>query len=504
MKKYSLENLVFVAKKIKLKGKKIGLCHGVFDIIHSGHIDHFEEVKKKCDYLFVTITVDEHVNKGPNRPVNNHYFRAKILQSLKQVDYVGINETNDAVKSILSIKPDYYFKGKDYKGKKDLTQRLDKEKKAIQKIGGKIIFTESPLKSSSEIINKSYSYIFNSKLQKFLSYKNKKQILKNCFSQLEKIKKLKVLIVGDAIIDQYDTVVPLNKPLKENILATKYLKSDIFLGGVFAAATNLSQFNNNITICTAVGGDQDVKKSIKKLPKNIKHKIFVEKNKVTTRKKRFVDVAYSKKISEVYYIDDDFLNELNSFKIKNYLSKNLKNFDVVIMIDYGHGFMNQDIYKILRKKSKFLAINCQSNSANLGFNLITKYKKSHYVCIDEPELRLATSNNKDEIKKIVINQLSKKINFKNITITQGKNGCTSFFKSRMLNTPALISDKVIDTIGAGDVFMAITSLLYSKKTDQLTTSLIGNIAGALKVDILGHSKSISKSNFYSVLNHILK
>ena len=142
MKKYSLENLVFVAKKIKLKGKKIGLCHGVFDIIHSGHIDHFEEVKKKCDYLFVTITVDEHVNKGPNRPVNNHYFRAKILQSLKQVDYVGINETNDAVKGILSIKPDYYFKGKDYKGKKDLTQRLDKEKKAIQKIGGKIIFTE--------------------------------------------------------------------------------------------------------------------------------------------------------------------------------------------------------------------------------------------------------------------------------------------------------------------------------------------------------------------------
>ena len=75
--------------------------------------------------MFVTITVDEHVNKGPNRPVNNHYFRAKILQSLKQVDYVGINETNDAVKGILSIKPDYYFKGKDYKGKKDLTQRLD-------------------------------------------------------------------------------------------------------------------------------------------------------------------------------------------------------------------------------------------------------------------------------------------------------------------------------------------------------------------------------------------
>ena len=73
-----------------------------------------------------------------------------------------------------------------------------------------------------------------------------------------------------------------------------------------------------------------------------------------------------------------------------------------------------------------------------------------------------------------------------------------------MNTPALISDKVIDTIGAGDVFLAITSLLYSNKTDQLITNIIGNVAGALKVDILGHSKSISKSNFYAILNHLLK
>ena len=77
---------------------------------------------------------------------------------------------------------------------------------------------------------------------------------------MKKIKNLNVLIIGDAIIDQYDTVKPLNKPLKENILATRYLKSDIFLGGVFAAATNLSQFNKNIEICTVIGNDRDLKK----------------------------------------------------------------------------------------------------------------------------------------------------------------------------------------------------------------------------------------------------
>jgi cytidyltransferase-like protein len=504
MKKYNLEFIANIAAELKSNGKKIGLCHGVFDIIHAGHIGHFEEVKKKCDYLFVTITEDKHVNKGPNRPVNNHYFRAKVLDSIKHIDYVGINYSPNAVKSIVSIKPDFYFKGKDYKAGKDLTLRLQKEIHALKKISGKIIFTESPLKSSTEIINKSFSYIFDNKLQKFLSTKNKSSLLKDCIYALEGIKKLNVLMIGDAIIDQYDTVRPLNKPIKESILATRYIKSDLYLGGIFAAAKNLQQFNNNITVCTAIGVDADIKKTLSSFSKQINTKIFVEKNKITTRKKRFVENSYNRKISEIYYMEDNFLSKRHSKNVIQYLNMNLKNFDVAILIDYGHGFINNDIYNVLVNKSKFLAINCQTNSANLGFNLITKYKNSNYICIDEPELRLAVSNNVDEVEQILKKNLIKKIKCKNITITRGKYGSCSLKNSKILNTPALISDKVIDTIGAGDVFLGITALLNSRKNNQLTTNIIGNIAAALKVDILGHSRSISQSDFYAILKHILK
>ena len=299
MQLYDLEKLSKISKKLKLRGKKIGLCHGVFDVIHAGHISHFEEVKKKCDYLFVTVTEDKFVSKGPNRPVNSHYFRAKVIAALKQVNGVGINFTGDAVKSIQAIKPDFYFKGKDYKGKKDLTLRLQKEKLAVVKNGGKIIFTESPLKSSTEIINKSFSYIFDSKLQKFLSTKNKSNLLNDTLKSLKRAENLNALIIGDAIIDQYDSVTPLNKPPKESILATRYNKSDIFLGGVFAAATNLSQFNTNVEICTVIGKDVDIKKKVNNFAKRIKSKIFIEKDKVTVRKKRFVEEGYNKKLCEV-------------------------------------------------------------------------------------------------------------------------------------------------------------------------------------------------------------
>ena len=504
MKKYDLNKLSAISKKIKSKGHKIGLCHGVFDVIHAGHISHFEEVKKKCDFLFVTITEDKYVNKGPNRPVNNHYFRAKIVESLKQVDYVGINFSPDASTSIRKIKPDLYFKGKDYKGKKDLTERLDKEIKELKKINSKILYTESPLKSSTHIINKSFSYILDSKMKKFLEKKNKKKILSESIDYLKKIYNKRVLIIGDSIIDQYDYVQPLNKPIKESILATKFQKTDIFLGGVYAAATNLSQFNNNITVCAVIGKDKDINLKIKKFKKKIKSKIFIEKDKVTTRKKRFVESGYNKKISEVYYMDDNLLGKDNQKNVIAYLNKEVGKFDIVILIDYGHGFLNKKIYEVIRKKARFLALNCQTNSANLGFNLITKYPESDFICIDEPELRLACSDNMSEIDEIVIKQLIKKIKCKNITITRGKDGSFSYLKSKIIRTPALISEKVVDTIGAGDVYLVIAALLYSIRSDQLITNIIGNIVGALKVDILGHSKSISRSNFYAVLNHLLK
>ena len=142
---------------------------------------------------------------------------------------------------------------------------------------------------------------------------------------LKSIEEKKVLIIGDAIIDQYDFVKPLNKPIKESILATRYLKTDIFLGGVFAAAVNLSQFNNNVSICTVMGKDKDVALPLKKFKQKIKSKIFYEPQKVTTRKRRFVENAYSKKISEVYFMDDDLLGKKNKKKIISYLKKKLIN-----------------------------------------------------------------------------------------------------------------------------------------------------------------------------------
>ena len=78
---------------LKKKEKKIGLCHGGFDLLHPGHIKHFESAKSLCDVLFVSVTSDKFVSerKGSGRPIFNDTLRAFSIASLEFVDYVFIS-----------------------------------------------------------------------------------------------------------------------------------------------------------------------------------------------------------------------------------------------------------------------------------------------------------------------------------------------------------------------------------------------------------------------------
>ena len=121
----SIKSLEKIIKQKKNYRKKIVLCHGVFDILHVGHIKYFKDAKKRGDYLIVSITADKFVNKGKGRPIFKDIYRAEVLSSLKDVDIVYINNNLTAVKLIKSIKPDVYFKGLEYKNhKKDKTGNI--------------------------------------------------------------------------------------------------------------------------------------------------------------------------------------------------------------------------------------------------------------------------------------------------------------------------------------------------------------------------------------------
>ena len=108
------------------------MCHGVFDLVHLGHLEYFKSSKKHGDVLIVSVTKGKFVNKGPHRPYNSD--RIKFLSSLEIVDYVVLNTAPTAVNILEKLKPNIYSKGPDYKNiHKDITEKLKMRLRPLKK-----------------------------------------------------------------------------------------------------------------------------------------------------------------------------------------------------------------------------------------------------------------------------------------------------------------------------------------------------------------------------------
>lgn len=139
--------------KLKSENKKVGLCHGGFDLLHPGHVKHFESAKKLCDVLFVSVTSDRFVSerKGPSRPIFTDKLRAYMIASVRFVDYVVISDFKTGIEIIKMLEPDYYIKGPDYRESGD--NDLISEKESITSVGGKIKYTKDQKLSTTDLIS---------------------------------------------------------------------------------------------------------------------------------------------------------------------------------------------------------------------------------------------------------------------------------------------------------------------------------------------------------------
>jgi len=502
---FSLDGLQSIFPKERNKGKKIVLCHGVFDLLHIGHIKHFVEAKSLGDILVVTLTPDIYVNKGPNRPAFSEKLRIEVIAALNTVDYVALNQSPTAVSAIKKIKPNIYCKGSDYQNhKNDITGQIKNEISALKKIGGKIHYTKNITFSSSALINQYTD--FNSNLQKTSIKKIKKNYT---FLEIKKLiesfKKLKVLIIGETIIDQYVFCDALGKSGKESMLVLRDLKTEEYLGGAAAISRHISKFCNKITLLSMLGEKGEFLKEIKKnLPKNINFDYIKKKNSPTIVKKRFLDNINNNKVLGVYKINDDALdNEEEKFFARK-LKKLVSNHDLVIVSDYGHGLISKRNSEIICKSSKYLALNTQVNAANVGYHSMRKYKNIDCVIINEKEIRHEFRNKSDSIKTLM-KKLSYQQKIGNLVVTRGKHGSILYYKK---NNNFIFSDafakKTIDKIGAGDAMLSLIALSLKSKFDKHLSLLVGSLAAAQSVETVGNKESVNKIKILKTIEHLLK
>ncbi|MFC1679213.1 PfkB family carbohydrate kinase [Elusimicrobiota bacterium] len=485
------------------KGRRIALCHGVFDLLHPGHIVHFREARRHGDILIVTVTPDRYVNKGPGRPLFTEQLRMQTLAAIDQVDYVALNEWPTAVETIKTLRPDRYIKGKAYSAPSDdLTGKIVDEETAVRSVGGELVFTDGFTSSSSHLINRFFS-VYSPETQEYLQDFRSRHNAGEIIDHLNRLRDLKVLVVGEAILDQYCYCEPVGKSPKQTVVSTKFLSQESFAGGAIATANHVAGFCKSATLLTTLGPDASEEEFIRsKLRRNTNIKVVRTEDRPTVRKRRFLEPSFMGKMFEMQYLDDSPIRPQTEKRLLSHLDDLVKKHDMVVVNDFGHGMLTETLRQYLSSCGKFLALNTQSNSANHGFNTATNYSRADYVALDCPELHLASRNKYGDILALS-KQIRTQLQAEMFLVSLGQDGCAILSSAGWHESPALAT-RVVDRIGAGDALFAVTSPCAFRGVPPEIMCFIGNCVGAMAVEIVCNRESIDPVGLHKFIDTLLK
>lgn len=499
-----IDDLAVTLDTHRTQQQRIVHCHGVFDLLHIGHIRHLERAKRFGDILVVTITPDRYVNKGPHRPVFSEALRAEAIAALDCVDYVAMNQGPRATEAIVRLRPTFYVKGAEYRDTdKDRTGGIVEEEAAISAVGGHLVFTDDLTFSSSHLLNR-YSSMFNAEVREYLAGFTDRYSTESVLQFLEAAPSLKVLVIGEAIIDTYQYCMAIGKSSKEPMLALKQMSHETFAGGILAVGNHVSNFCNQVSLLTVLGEQQSHEAFIRAaLNENIEPIFLYRTDAPTIVKKRFIEEYTFTKLLEIYEMNDAPLDAARDAQLCAVLYEMLPQFDVVIVVDFGHGMLSREAIDILCNRAPFLAVNAQSNAGNLGYHTISKYPCADYVTMAENEIRLEARDRSSHLYDI-IREVSERLKCPRVVVTRSKHGCVCYSRDEgFYNIPAF-AGQVVDRVGAGDAFLALTALCAVQHAPMEVIGFIGNAVGAQAVVTVGHRTAVERVPLMKHIESLLK
>ncbi|MCX5695182.1 MAG: PfkB family carbohydrate kinase [Candidatus Omnitrophica bacterium] len=499
-----LDDLIKKVSSLRASGKVVVQSHGIFDLIHPGVIEHLKSAKERGDILIATVIADKDVRKGPGRPIFPGNLRADNVASLSMIDYVCVVSDEKPFECVKRIKPDIFARGKSIKDQaNEISNKIFEEEKELYFGKVRIHETGGFSLSSSEIIN-NFLDIYPEEVKSFLKRFSKKYNFKEISEKINSLKKLKILLIGDGIIDEYHYCEAMGRSAKAPLVVNKYITHEVFAGGAFAIANHLAGLSSDIHLVSLLGNDLAKEDFIRSsLKPNVTPKFFYRKDGSTVVKKRYINQYQNQKLFEVNYLSDAYINGGLESEIIKYLKGTVKSYDLILISDFGHGFITNRIIETIQNSGVKFAVNTQTNAANAGYNMITKYRKPLYVCLDEPELRWAAQERFADIESVA-KKILESIHASNLIVTLGKRGSFGINNKDQVNHTPIFSSKVIDTVGAGDAFFAFTAPCIAQKMPLDLVSFIGNAVGALAVQIVCNKRPVEKYELFEFIHALLE
>jgi rfaE bifunctional protein nucleotidyltransferase chain/domain len=481
---------------LRQAGRRIVHCHGTFDLLHPGHIYHLEEAKTLGDMLVVTITADAQVNKGPGRPYFDEQHRLKALAALACVDRVVVVPFEAAVEAIECVRGDVYCKGHEYEDPtNDVTGNIADDVATVERLGGEVRYVGSVVFSSSRLINRHLDAV-PSDVKDVCRSLSESVSAAGIRDLVESFRDLKVLVVGDLIFDRYTTVKVQGLTSKNRMLSGRFLEEETQPGGALAVYRHVREFAPNVRLAGLAGGEPWLAEQLRACLEPAHDFVVRSSHFTTVIKQRFVEAPKEgkemSKLFSVNFLDGGPPDAATSAALAGKLEESLAWADVVLVADFGHGVWEGSVPEAVQSGARFLAVNCQTNSYNHGFNLLNRrFRRADSFSLDHMEMMLASGKKQfDHAEELALLRSALGARFGWITRgdikTLGMND-----RGDICQCPPLEA-RVVDTIGAGDAFYSLVSLGAARGADLAAITFLGQLAGAQAVRVVGNRESVSK------------
>jgi len=486
---HSIESLQAERARLREAEKIVVQCHGCFDIVHPGHIRYLRMARSLGDVLVVTVSADNVVMKGYDRPYIPEDLRLDNLAELGCVDYVALSEDEWAGPVLEAIQPDIYVKGREYESKND--PRFAKEKKIVEAYGGRVVLGSGDVIFSSTEIGRRKRNTLDMEQQKIQRFCRVNAInparLKNAISAFSD---LKVLVLGDAILDQYAHCEGARVASESPIVSVKPVSEEWFIGGAGLIARQAAVLGAKPTFVTCCEEDESfgrIRSSLERSGVEV-HNLPVRGRRVYTKTRYLVG---GKKVFKVDRGNPAPIPIETSDELITMLQGQLEAHDGLVVTDFGYGLFGSTLANAIPKLAERCGKPYFADVSTNGQANILKFRRPQLATPTEDELRFALGDAESGLSNLASRYYAAS-GARGLIVTMGRRGSLCFHppqgqgdRLRTDYLPALEINEV-DAVGAGDVFLTGASLAQLSGEPLPIGMYIGSSLASISAGTLGN------------------
>ena len=463
------------------RAQKVIMCHGVFDVVHPGHVRHLLYAKSKADILITSLTADKHITKGVYRPHVTQDLRAVNLAALEMVDFVIIDEREKPLENIRLIQPDYFAKGFEYGGN-GIAQKTAEEQDVVHSYGGELLFTPGDIVySSSALIKEIAPDIRHANLQILMERNNID------FNKLRNVLKdmagRRVHVVGDTIVDSYTYCAMIGGQTKTPTLSVAFERKVDYVGGAGIVAKHLLAAGAEVTFSTVLGNDalkdfvvDDLKSA------GIDLQAIVDETRPTVNKNAIIVGGY--RLLKVDTLDNRSISDDILTKLQSSLAEHTV--DAVVYSDFRHGIFNRRTIPKLIASIPPGAYRVADSQVASRWGNITEFKEFDLITPNEREARFALGDQDSGVRPLA-SLIYDAARCKLLILKLGERGVLACRDAEHYSLDSYFvidsfADNVVDAVGAGDALLAYSTLAMLACGNDAVATVLGCMAASCECE----------------------